>query len=320
MQLKNWIQAARPKTLTASIVPIVVTTAYCWKSLESNWWLGIFALLASLFIQIACNLFNDAIDFKQGKDTAKRIGPKRITVSGEASYQSVMKMAFVFLFLAIICGLPLVITGGIPIVIIGLMSILFAYLYTGGPYPLSYIGIADIFVIFFFGIVAVGGLGYIYTASYGLDLFLLGLQIGMLCNVMLVINNLRDAKEDEETGKKTLIVRFGNNFGQIWLFTMLYLPMLIGFYWGWLDIHAAATIPLFLTTEAWRIFSFVKENEASEKYNELLGKASMYYMSFGLILAATFLQKAELNLAALGLLFLGYLKNVIINQKEKMKN
>ena len=140
--IKSWLIAFRLKTLTAAFVPIVVATSLVhFEGLNYSWSISGWALLSALFIQIATNLFNDAIDFKKGADTKERIGPKRVTQSGLIQQKTVYQVAGLFCFLSILCGIPLVIKGGIPIVILGLVSVLMAYLYTGGPYPLAYKGL-----------------------------------------------------------------------------------------------------------------------------------------------------------------------------------
>lgn len=150
--MKSWILALRPKTLTAAVVPVIVGSGVAalhplgWKP-----WISVFALLSACFIQIATNLFNDAIDFKKGADTNERLGPRRVTQSGMLSSRSVMMGGVIALVFAMGFGIPLVIRGGLPIVAIGLVSVLLAYAYTGGPYPLAYRGLGDLFVFIFLG-------------------------------------------------------------------------------------------------------------------------------------------------------------------------
>jgi 1,4-dihydroxy-2-naphthoate octaprenyltransferase len=205
-----WILAARPKTLSAAVAPVIVATALAVRDRGTIPWVyAAFALGGALFIQIATNYINDALDFKKGADTTARLGPLRVTQAGLLSYQAVMRGAYVSLFLAVLCGVPLIVRGGWPILAIGLGSIAGAYLYTGGPYPLAYHGLGELFVMVFFGIVAVGGTYWVLTLDYTADALLCGIAMGALANVILAINNLRDLPTDRESGKRTVAVRIG---------------------------------------------------------------------------------------------------------------
>lgn len=134
--MKTWLLASRPKTLTAAVAPILASSAWVYSlNATHNWHVAIYALLASLFIQVGTNLFNDAIDFKKGADTAERLGPKRMTAEGAVNYRQMMLAGVLCLALAVFCGLPLVLRGGWPILLIGIVSLLLAYAYTGGPFP-----------------------------------------------------------------------------------------------------------------------------------------------------------------------------------------
>ncbi len=173
---------------------------------------AIAAALGALFIQIGTNFANDYFDFKKGTDTADRLGPTRATQAGWVS-PSAMKAATAIAFgIAFLIGIYLVYRGGWPVVTIGLLSILFGVLYTGGPYPLGYNGLADIFVLIFFGPVAVGGTYYVQTLTITTPVILAGLAPGLFSVAILTVNNLRDIDNDRATGKKTLAVRFGKRF------------------------------------------------------------------------------------------------------------
>src|SRR5882672_10983042 len=134
-----WLLAARPKTLSAAVVPVLVGTAMAGRPVF--WLLFGCALLGAVFIQVGTNLVNDALDFKKGTDTAERLGPMRVTQAGLLSADAVMRGAYVCFGLAAVCGIPLIYYCGWPLLAIGLVSILAAYAYTGGPYPLAYHGL-----------------------------------------------------------------------------------------------------------------------------------------------------------------------------------
>ena len=210
MRTSPWILAARPKTLSAAVSPVIVGTALAFADRgEVLWGYAAAALAGALFIQIATNYINDALDFRRGADTAARLGPTRVTQAGLLSYDAVMRGAYVCFFLAALCGVPLIIRGGWPLLVIGLASIAAAYAYTGGPYPLAYHALGELFVMIFFGIVAVGGTYYVLTLRYSADAFLCGLAVGALAVVILAINNLRDLATDAAAGKHTMAVLLG---------------------------------------------------------------------------------------------------------------
>jgi 1,4-dihydroxy-2-naphthoate polyprenyltransferase len=208
--LKSCILAARPKTLPAAIVPVWAGCVLAWKLTGAfNLWLAVCTLVGAIAIQIATNFFNDAIDAKKGADTERRLGPQRVTASGLMSPQSVMRLGMVFLAIAIGCGAALYQARGWPIIAIGIPSLFLAYGYTGGPFPLAYRGMGELFVVLFFGFVAVAGTVFIQTGVWPNEAWLLGGQIGLLSAILISINNLRDREEDASTGKRTLAVRFG---------------------------------------------------------------------------------------------------------------
>ena len=212
----SWVLAARPKTLSAAVAPVLVGTGLALRAQHGVPWLYVAcALFGALFIQIATNLINDALDFKKGADTAERLGPLRVTQAGLLSAQAVLRGGYACLVIAALLGIPLIVRGGWPILLIGVTSILAAYAYTGGPWPLAYHGLGELFVMVFFGLVAVGGTDYVLTLHYGLDAFLCGIAVGSLAVVILAINNLRDIEGDCASGKKTLAVRIGERGARI---------------------------------------------------------------------------------------------------------
>ena len=208
--LKSRVLAARPKTLPAAVVPVWAGCVLAWKLTgEFDWLIAWSTLLGAVFIQIATNFFNDAIDSRKGADTERRLGPVRVTASGMMTARMVNGLALVFLGLAFLCGVILYQERGWPVIAIGLPSLFLAYGYTGGPFPLAYRGMGEVFVVLFFGLVAVCGTVFMQTGEWPREGLLLGGQIGLLSAVLISINNLRDREEDATTGKRTLAVRFG---------------------------------------------------------------------------------------------------------------
>lgn len=285
-QWKAWLLAARPKTLTAAVSPILVATALSQaeQGMAFLWITGL-ALLASLLIQIGTNLVNDAMDFKKGADTAERIGPKRVTQSGLFTGKQVLVMATIIFISAILCGVPLVIRGGPPIFWIGIISVLMGYGYTSGPFPLAYKGLGDLFVILFFGLIAVGGVYFLHSGMWTLSNLIAGLQVGFHCTVMIAINNLRDIHQDKLVGKKTLPVRFGMAFGRWEIAVLSGAPFLLGLYWASQGKIWAFVLPLILFPLALRIVKLVFETVPSPAYNQFLGKAAALHFCFGILLS-----------------------------------
>ena len=282
--IKSWVMAARPKTLSAAIVPIVASVGLVQsKGYFVEWWIVIFALLASFCIQIGTNFVNDAMDFKKGADTEARLGPKRMTQQGVFTFKQVMIMATVFFIIAIVFGIPLAIRGGLPIIIIGLMSVCMGYAYTSGPYPLAYKGLGDLFVILFFGLVAVGGMYYLLTDEYNLSAFVLGLQIGFLSTILIAINNLRDIHTDILVNKKTLAVRLGLTGGRLWICFLIVAPFLTGYYWLFQNKFALYIVPVFSLPLGIIIMKRILHNEPSEKYNTYLAMSAGYGLLFSLL-------------------------------------
>lgn len=286
---KAWVLAARPKTLSASLVPIVAASGLVrGTGYELQWWIVVFALLASFCIQIGTNLVNDAMDFKKGADTIDRVGPVRVTQQGIFSFKQVMFAASLFFFFAACFGIPLVIHGGWPIFGIGIVSILMGYAYTSGPMPLAYYGLGDLFVILFFGLIAVGGLFYLLTGIYNLQAFIVGLQIGFLSTILIAINNLRDLKTDQLVEKKTLAVRLGLTGSRFWIGFLIFAPFLTGYYWLVVQKWWVYIIPLLAFPLGMLIAKRIFRTEPSAEYNRYLSLAAGYSLVFSILLAIGF--------------------------------
>ena len=207
---KAWLLAARPKTLPAAIVPVwsgcLMAEAIGY---DVSYRLAVVTLMGAIFIQIATNFFNDVIDARKGADTSERIGPTRATASGLLSPKAMYAGAAFMLLQALVCGFLLFNARGWPIIAIGIPSLYLSYGYTGGPVPLAYRGLGEIFVILFFGFVAVMGTIFVQTGFWPWQGWILGLQIGCLSAVLIAVNNYRDLEEDRAANKRTLVVRWG---------------------------------------------------------------------------------------------------------------
>jgi len=208
-----WWEAARPKTLWAAVSPVLIGIAIAFHYEKVHVLAAVLAFLGAILIQIGTNFYNDLADFQKGADSETRKGPRRLVQAGMISQQA-MRVATVLTFgMAVVSGIYLMIRGGYPIVAIGIASILFGLLYTGGKYSLAYLGIADLFVLAFFGPIAVAGTFYVQALDWPMVVWLAGLSPGLLAVAILLVNNIRDREQDALAGKRTLIVRFGRSVG-----------------------------------------------------------------------------------------------------------
>lgn len=280
--IRSLLLATRPKTLPAAVVPVWAGCVLAWKLNERVWspGLAVATLLGAVFIQVATNFFNDAIDAEKGADTDQRVGPKRVTASGLLSRRTVMTAGGFFLLLAVVCGVVLIQARGWPILAIGIPSLYFAYGYTGGPVPLAYRGLGEVFVILFFGVVAVMGTVFVQMGEWRMEGLLLGVQIGLLSAVLISINNLRDRMEDASTGKRTLAVRFGPKPARLVVWLEIKLAAVLGLGWfalgqPWLVL---ATLPLW-TLGLRIIFGAFTEPEGP-RMNRLLAMAALQLVAF----------------------------------------
>ena len=250
-KLEIWFLAARPRTLPAAIAPIVVGTAVAAREGAFVWWVALLALITALLLQIAANFANDAIDAKKGSDTVDRTGPLRITAAGYVTYQQVMNATWITLILAMGTGIPLLVRGGWPFVALGIASLICAVAYTGGPFPISYLGLGEVFVFLFFGLVAVTGTAYLQTGELTALSLAASIPPGAMIVGILIVNNYRDREQDEKVNKRTVAVRIGPRNTRIEYYLMLALTMLAPFaFWavGWLNAWALLTVlswPLF---------------------------------------------------------------------------
>jgi len=206
---RAWLLAARPRTLPAAIAPVVVGTALAQADGLLAPLPALAALVGALLLQIGANLANDYFDYVKGADVPGRQGPTRVAQSGMISLPHLRAGIAVTFGLAALAGLYLVAVGGWPILIVGLAALLSAVAYTGGPYPLGYHGLGDLFVFLFFGLVAVGGTYYVQALTLALAVVIAAIPVGALTTAILVVNNLRDIDTDRQAGKRTLAVRLG---------------------------------------------------------------------------------------------------------------
>lgn len=218
--LKVWILAARPKTLPAAAAPVIAGSAVAYYEEHFSPGPALAALAAALLLQIGANLANDVFDYHKGADTVERLGPTRVTQAGLLAPRQVMRGMWIVFGLAAMLGIYLFSVAGWPVLIIGLVSIVAAIAYTGGPFPLGYYGLGDLAVFVFFGLVAVCGTYFVQAGNVSPLSVWAAVPIGFLITAILVVNNLRDIRTDNAVGKKTLAVRLGEG-GTRWEYTLL---------------------------------------------------------------------------------------------------
>ena len=220
--VNKWIQGARPRTLPAAVVPVVVGFAVAIGGEDAQWLRAVLALVVSLLLQVGVNYANDYSDGVRGTDEV-RLGPQRLVGSGVASPRSVKLAAFVCFGLAGLVGLSLALVTSLWVIPIGLAAVLAGWFYTGGKNPYGYIGLGEVFVFVFFGLVATVGTTYVILEEIPAMAWLQGVATGCLACALLVINNLRDIPTDRLVGKRTLAVRLGEQRTRILFISLILL-------------------------------------------------------------------------------------------------
>jgi 1,4-dihydroxy-2-naphthoate octaprenyltransferase len=287
--MNPWILAARPRTLGAAIVPVAAGCALAFAAGGFDPLASGLALVCAALIQIATNYFNDAIDHAKGADTAERLGPVRATSAGLLSARAMMMGGAACLILAAVLAIPLVLHGGWPILVLGIVSLVLAYAYTGGPLPLAYLGLGEIFVVLFFGVFAVAGTFFLNTMEFSWGAVLAGLQIGLHSSVLLAVNNLRDFETDRAVNKRTLAARFGLNFARRENTSLVIAPFILGVLWLPLGYLWAFLLPLMTLPLACWLARACLEALPARETNQLLAQAAALHAAFGLLLALAFL-------------------------------
>ncbi len=283
-----WITAARPKTLPAGAAPVLLGLALSFHLSKESFSLltGIITLLCTLLLQISSNLINDYYDGINGLDDHTRLGPPRATSLGLISAQDVKKGFLFTMSLAFILGLFLMLQGGWPIVIIGMASLFFAWAYTGGPFPLSYYGLGEVFAFIFFGPIAVWGTFYLQVLHFDNlpQILMWGCSVGILSSALMGINNLRDRNTDKEKGKHTLAIWLGNSPMRKFIFLLLIAAQIIAQYLLYQYethhlYHLLGVTPLFLFSREW--WNLLRNREGRE-LNLTLATVGKYIFLFSL--------------------------------------
>ena len=206
---KAWLIAARPKTLPAAAAPVILGVAAAFADGSFRLGPALATLAGALLLQIGANIANDYFDYKKGADAGARLGPLRVTQAGLLTPRQVLVGIVVVFGLAALIGVYLILVAGTPVALMGILSIMAALAYTGGPYPLGYNGLGEVFVFIFFGLVATCGTYFIQTLTVSAGALFAAISIGLLICAILVVNNFRDMESDRISGKRTQAVRLG---------------------------------------------------------------------------------------------------------------
>ena len=250
MSLSAWLSATRPKTLAAGAVPVAVGTALAGTVTVIDWAVAGGCLVGALLIQIGCNFANDAFDALKGADTPERLGPQRAVAAGLISARAMLTATALVLMLALGVGLWLSSIGGWPVLALGIVSLVCAVAYTGGPYPLAYVGLGDLFVLLFFGLFAVLGSAWVQVADMVAPhlpaaWWWVAVGIGLQAAAIICVNNLRDIATDGPAGKRTLCVRLGDHLSR-WYYLGLHLAAALSYLIGSAHTTALKRDPLVL--------------------------------------------------------------------------
>lgn len=285
--VKDLILASRPKTLIAAFSPIVVALAWAYHYTSKLDWALFTGLLAVSFcIQVATNFFNDAIDGEKGRDSkAVRLGPERLSGNDIKFAKLLKKVAVLFLVVAFLIGVFLAYKSSFWILAVGLPALFLAYLYTGTAYSLSENGWADVFVVLYFGVLPVFVGCYVMAGVLSWEASLTGLGVGLACNALLLINNLRDHAEDKASDKKTLVVKKGRAFALRFLSICLLVPYFLLFCM-WSTLFFRVSVYTFLSLPfAFLLLYLVCKTPPSKAYNKYLALSSMHLLFYSILVS-----------------------------------
>ena len=287
--LLHWLLAARPKTLTAALIPVTTATALAYAEGCGKWQPALLCALFAALMQVAANFINDLFDFTRGSDRADRLGPERACAQGWITPRA-MKAGIVCVLLPACCiGLCLLPYGGWPLVVLGLACVVFAFLYTT---LLSYNGCGDVLVWTFFGLVPVCGTYYVQAGQLSATVWWLAAACGLVTDTLLVLNNYRDREQDAASGKRTLIVAWGERFGSLFYLLQGVLgyacvAALAGYGHTW-----AAILPLFYLLPHYLTWRKMVQIHQGRELNRILGYTSRNMLTFAVLVVVALLTRA----------------------------
>lgn len=282
-----WVLASRPKTLPAAVVPVLVGSVVAAVDGAFAPLPAVVALVCALLIQIGTNLANDYFDFIKGADSEHRIGPIRVTQSGLIPPATVRNAMIGVFLLTFVLGLYLVSVGGWPILIIGVASLFCAVIYTAGPYPLAYVGLGDVFVFLFFGIVAVTGTYYVQALQWSTDALIASFPVGAISTAILVVNNYRDIETDRVANKRTMAVRLGRSGTRTefrLLMLLAYIVPVVQMLHGGFD--AWMLLPMLSLPLALRVLRIMERTTDGKELNNALAGTGQLLAIYGVLYSA----------------------------------
>jgi 1,4-dihydroxy-2-naphthoate octaprenyltransferase len=283
--IKAWILAARPKTLAAAATPVLLGCALAYHDGAFQWIPALLCFLFAFSMQIDANFINDYYDYLKGSDREDRLGPERACAQGWITL-SAMKKGMIFItLLSCIWGLLLLKYCGLEMIPVGMLCVLFAFLYTAGPYPLAYHGWGDVLVIVFFGFVPVGCTYYTMAHDWTWNVTIACAACGLVSDLLLMLNNYRDREQDKISGKRTLVVRFGEKAGRYAYLALGILAVGLCSFYAFNGYLMASLLPilfLLLHFTTWR--EMVRIYQGKE-LNIVLGKTARNIVVFGLLLS-----------------------------------
>ena len=280
-----WFSAARPRTLPAAVAPVIVGSALAWRDGGYDFVAATLCLGFALLIQIGTNFANDYYDFVHGADTAARVGPRRAVAAGLIA-PATMRNAMIAVFaIAFLLGLSLIAWGGVWLIAIGAASVLCGIAYTGGPWPLAYHGLGDLFVFVFFGLVAVCATYFVQVGALTVEPVLAAVGVGALATNILLVNNYRDVETDALAGKRTLVVRWGRPAAQIQFALCLALAFAIPVVLARRDRAPWLLLPLALIPVAAVHVRRLRQSKAPSELIALLGATGKLLALYALLFA-----------------------------------
>ncbi len=280
-----WWTAIRPRTLSMAATPVVLGSALAWANhVPPNWPVFLATLLCALLIQIGTNLHNDVADFERGADRPDRIGPLRVTAAGWATPQSVRRATALSFGLAFVLGAYLVQQGGWPILAIGITSLIAGWAYSGGRHPISHSALGEVFVLVFFGLLAVAGSYWLQSGSMALAPWLGGAVVGLPSAAVLLVNNYRDRDADLRHGRQTLAARLGDAGARQAYAAMVLLPFVLVLTLAWVA-QPGALLALLALPMAIKLIPRLNRQASGAQLNLLLGATAKLGLLLGVLLS-----------------------------------
>jgi len=281
-----WFGAIRIRTLPAAMAPVLVGSALAWDNYTFDGLASGLCLLFALLIQIGTNFANDYYDAIKGADTSERVGPVRAVAAGLIKAETMRHAMYLVLAVAFTLGLSLIYWGGPWLLVIGVASVLCAIAYTGGPYPLGYNGLGDVFVFFFFGLIAVGATFYVQAGYVSSEALAWAVPVGLLAANILVVNNYRDVETDRVAGKRTLVVRWGRGFARWQFNSSLLIALLLPIVFAARTENLWILLPCLLGPIAYGQSRRLRDSKTPSELIELLGDSGKLLALYALLLSA----------------------------------